>query len=172
MALFNRIIQAGSGLILTLGLAAQAAAESPFIQFTLEGDGIAKHTATFDVTGWSGTQYGVTGASALKGAVSREGRRYSQVSLELRGDKPYLVLGVFEDGKPTEGPGSNSLAMRSKPGDGVGAFLKVEPKLSEPKHATGAFSGVLVVTNRKSKPAAERTYQLTNGRYSFTAEKK
>ena len=48
-------------------------------------------------------------ASKLQRAVSRQGRRYSQVSLELRGDRPYLVLGVFEDGKPTEGSGSNLL---------------------------------------------------------------
>lgn len=172
MVFLRRCIHFVAGAALALGLVSQAAAENPFIQFTLEGPGIAKHTATFDVTGWTGTQYSVTGASALKGAVSREGRRYSQVSLELRGDTPYLVMGLFEDGKPTEGSGSNSLAMRSKAGDGVEAFLKVEPKISEPKHATGIFTGVLVVTNRKSKPAAERTYQLTNGRYSFTAEKK
>ncbi len=155
-----------------LAMASQAAAEAPFIQFTLEGPGVAKHTATFDVTGWDGTKYGVSGASKLQGAVSREGRPYSQVSLQLSGDKPYLVMGVFEDGKPAEGPGSSSLAMRTKAGDGVEAFLKVTPAVSEKKRATGTFSGVLVVTNRKSKPPSERTYQLTNGRYSLMATEK
>lgn len=171
MALFHRITQAGLGLVLALCLVSHAAAESPFIQFTLEGPGIVKHTASFDVTGWTGTK-SVGGASALQGATSREGRYYSQVSLELRGDKPYLILGVFEDGKPTHGSGSNSLAMRTKAGDGVDAFLKVSPVISEDKRATGTFSGVLVVTNRKSKSPSERTYQLTGGRYSFTAKNK
>ena len=41
------------------------------------------------------------------------------MSLELSGEKPYLVMGLFEDGQPTEGAGSNSLAMRSKAGDGL-----------------------------------------------------
>ena len=69
----------------------------------------------------------------------------------------------------TQGAGSNSMAMRTKPGDGVEAFLKVTPAISEKDHATGTFSAVLVVTNRKSKSALERTYQLTNGRYSLAA---
>jgi hypothetical protein len=53
--------------------------------------------------------------------------------------------------------------MRSKAGDRVDAFLKVLPVISEAKHASGTFSGVLVVTNRKSKPASDRTYRLTGG---------
>lgn len=172
MARFSRRILSAAGFALAISMTSQAAAEAPFVQFTLEGPGVAKHTATFDVTGWDGTKYNVSGASKLQGAVSREGRRYSQVSLSLGGDNPYLVMGVFEDGKPTEGSGSSSLAMRSKAGDGVEAFLKVTPAVSEKKHATGSFSGVLVVTNRKSKPPSERTYQLTNGRYSLTASEK
>lgn len=75
MALFNRFVPSAAAIVLALGLVSRAAAESPFIQFTLEGPGVAKHTATFDVTGWTGTQYSVNGASKLQGAVSREGRR-------------------------------------------------------------------------------------------------
>lgn len=97
------------------------------------------------------TPYSVNGASSLKGAVSREGRRYSQLSLELSGDKPYLVMGLFEGSKPKQGAGSNALAMRSKAGGGVNAFLKVSPAVREEKRATGTFEGVLVVTNRKSQ---------------------
>jgi hypothetical protein len=172
MGLFNRVANVGSGMALALGVIAHAAAETPFIQFTLEGPGVARHTATFDVTGWSGAK-GVNGVSALQGATSREGRYYSQVSLSIRQDTPYLTLGVFEDGKPTHGSGSNSLAMRTKKaGDDVDSFLKVSPAISESKRATGTFSGVLVVTNRKSKSALDRTYQLTGGRYSFTAKAK
>ena len=172
MTRFHRFLQSVAGVVLSLGLVTQAVAEAPFIQFTLEGPGVAKHTATFDVTGWDGTKYSANGASALRGAVSREGRRYSQVSLALDSDRPYLILAVFEDGKPTQGAGSNSMAMRTKPGDGVEAFLKVTPAISEKDHATGTFSAVLVVTNRKSKSALERTYQLTNGRYSLAATEK
>lgn len=168
----GRIIRIAASILFSCTAAAATAGEAPYIQFTLEGAGISKHTATFDVTGWSGTKHGVRGASKLDGAVSREGRRYSQVSLALDGEKPYLILGVFEDGTPVEGPGSNSLAMRSKPSKGVDAFLKVEPGVAEAKHATGKFSGVLVVTNRRSKSASDRTYQLTDGRYSLTATEK
>ena len=151
MLRFRQIIGFAVGILFSSAMGLASAAEKPYIQFTLEGPGIAKHTATFDVAGWTGTKYGVSGASELKGAVSREGRRYSQVSLALDGEKSYLVMGVFEDGKPDNGPGSNSLAMRTKAGDGVEAFLKVKPDVSEKNHATGTFSGVLVVTNRKSK---------------------
>ena len=168
----KRLVQSVAAIAASLAMVTQAAAETPFVQFTLEGPGIAKHTATFDVSGWDGTKYSASGASKLQGAVSREGRRYSQISLSLSGDKPYLVMGAFEDGKPTEGPVSNSLAMRTKAGDGVEAFLKVTPAINEKKRATGTFSGVLVVTNRKSKSPAERTYQLTNGRYSLMATEK
>ena len=161
-----------AGAALALGVVSHAMAQQPFVQFTLEGPGVAKHTATFDVSGWNGTKHSATGASALQGAVSREGRRYGQVSLELSGDTPYLILSLFEDGRPTEGAGSNSMGMRSKAGDGVDAFLKVTPAINEKKRATGTFSGVLVVTNRRSKSAAERTYQLSNGKYSLTALKK
>lgn len=146
-----------------------ARAEGPYLQFTIEGPGIARQTATFDVTGWSGTKHSAKGASALQGAVSREGRHYSQVTFSISGDTPYLVLGVFEDGMPVEGPGSNSLAMRSKPDDGVQAHLDVTRTLDEPKIASGTFSGELVVTNRKAKSPAERTYRITDGRYSFAA---
>jgi|GEM_PF-4149467 len=147
------------------------AADAPFLQFTLEGPGVAKHTATFDVTGWSGTKRSANGASALQGAVSREGRRYSQVSFSLGGDTPYLVLGLFEDGKPEEGPDSNSLALRSRPADGIEARLDVVRTVAEPKVGSGTFSGVLVVTNRDSRPPSERTYRVSDGRYRFVAER-